>query len=152
MLSQVNLNIFNRRETFLYLLIISFKTLKIRPFFNVNKRDLLTALIKKCLIIKRICGFLQNFRALCWIKSSYCSMFNVKFFGLQLVQGKVRRLRRRGQDGLGGRELRLGWANGPSAAAITCFKENIVHYLRLGQASEAPQATIGAERCGYYLF
>jgi len=28
--------------------------------------------------------------------------------------------------------LRLGWGWGPSAAAITCFKESILHYLRLG--------------------
>ena len=29
-----------------------------------------------------------------------------------------------------GRALRLGWARGSSAAAIPCFKENIINYLR----------------------
>ena len=67
--------------------------------------------------------------------------------------------------------LRLRWARGPSAAAITCFKENILHYLelgiwgaagynggrtmRLGWARGSSAVAImgqGVERCGFHLF
>ena len=37
---------------------------------------------------------------------------------------------------------------GAERCSYYLFKENILHYLGLGQASEAPQATMGAERCG----